>query len=503
MQVMARPIDDFAPKISSGIDAVDRVWGGLYEGGAYMVYGRVSNGRGLVSLLFSQIGAALDEKTLYVSTERSKDLIIQAASIGFDIRKAHRLGIFKLVRTTQLLKPHPDHKDDKYSPFDRLMSQVRSYAPTRLVLSDPSAFAGDIDPLSVAFRNAYARFLEQIEPLGTTVMLSLPEPASDEARRFTEFVMSMSTAGLYVGKRDDEAESGTHQLTLIPQIGHITRHRTLDWDLSALVARAERVESTYKALQGRIAASGGAFLLPEHKQIETAPRVEVHEVPLPPVPTEPPAPTEVVTSEPTPVIVEREYDDEIVVPHQTLDDLVDSSLDPVREMSDIGAATAASDGGDTSIVARVLDEVLRSPEAVVEIDSPPTHDSRAAFSSTLQTYFDAAAENRTDFLVVAMRVDAADVSAHEFAALCDSVAACSRDKDALFSDPRTRRLVLLMPESSADQAQALFASVKARLKQEGVGQGGSLLSKVSAIVVPNGNPFENAESFLGYVLDSE
>lgn len=317
--------------------------------------------------------------------------------------------------------------------------------------------------------------------------------------------MSMSTAGLYVGKRDEDAEEESHQLTLIPQIGHITRHRTVDWDLSALVARAERVESTYKALQGRIAALGGAFLLPEYKPRANTPQVEVHEVPPPPIPSEPPEPTEPVhvavdvgSPQSTSPVVEPDYDEEIVVPHKTLDDLVDASLDPARELAEVG-----QDASATSVVARVLDEVLRSPEPEVQVQTTTTGGSRDAFTTTLQQYFDATAENRTDFLVVAMRVDAPDVSAHEFAALCDSVAACSRDKDALYNDPRTRRLVLLMPESSADQAQALFTSVKARLRQEGVGQGGSLLSKVSAIVVPNGNPFESASAFLGYVLDSD
>ncbi len=506
---MARSVDDFAPKIPSGVDAVDREWGGLYDGGSYLAYGRMSNGRGLLSLRFAQIGAALEEKTLYVSSERSKDLIIQAASIGFDIRRAHRLGVFKLVRVPQLLKPHPDRVGERFSPFERLVSQVRSYRPKRLVVADAMTFAGKLDPLSGEFRAAYATFLEQIEPLGTTLMVTLPEPTNEVARRFTEFVMSRSTAAIFVGRSDAAETAQQYQLTLIPQIGHITRKHVVSWDLRSLVEKAEQVQASYLALKGRIEASAGAFLLPEAEH--TRPRLEITEV-VEPAPE--PVPEVVVATPPA--------EEEHVVSHQTLDDL---ARDPfVAEQ-------------EPSVVKRVLEDVLRKPmkafeprsaaasprPAKVEAPEPAENgrvavhddsgmnqapapgrvDEREGFSNSLQEYFNAASANEGEFLAVAMRVDQRDVSNHEFVLLCDGVSEALRSRHLLYTDHRRRRLVLIMPESTADQAQELFSDVKTILRGNGLPGAESLLRKVSAIVVPNGNPFSSAQEFLAYVLDGD
>lgn len=491
---MVRSVDEFAPKIPSGIDAIDRVWGGVYDGGVYLVYGRVSNGRGLVGLLFSQIGAALDERTLFVSADRSKDLIIQAASIGFDIRRAHRLGVFKLVRTEQLLRNPAESPSHDASAFDRLISQVRSFSPRRLVISDIMAFAGEMDPLSPTFRSMYIRFLDQIEPLGTTVVIMLPEPTSDVARRFTEFIMSRSTAAIFVGRDDDSAEVTDHQITLIPQIGHVTRKATVAWNLASLVRSAEQVDATYKALRGRIAASRASFLLPPPAAVLLTDTPEA----------EPVAPEPRRTAEPE--IVEE------FVPSQTLDEL----------------ATRASDPEPFSIVDRVLDEVLSAPittapgqasstapleqleEAHVRdepggdgVDVDLNRSGRTGFTRVLQSAFDTAAAHNTNFLLVAMRVDDTNVSPVEFLSISDGVSGAIRDKDALYADARRGRLVLMMPGASADHAQELFAVVKQQLRDQRLPRADELLRHVSAIVVPNGNPFGNAAEFLSYVLDGE
>jgi hypothetical protein len=501
----------------------------------------VSNGRGLVALLFSQIGAALGEKTLFVSSERSKDLIIQAASVGFDIRRAHRLGVFKLVRSEQLLRSYHaelpagpsateqpnatfpfDRSSEGTFAFDRLISQIRSFGPRRLVISDVMAFSGDLSPLSTEFRDAYNRFLEQLEPLGTTVFIMLPEPTSDVARRFTEFIMSRSTAAIFVGRDEDAPHPDRYQITLIPQIGHVTRKATITWALADLVQKAERVESTYQAILGRIAASRGSFLLPEaprseiviEEVIDNRPEVQDHED----LAEKADARMEPLSSEP-----------EDVVPAQTLEELADQDFDTQPGTP------------PTSVVDRVLGEALASP--ISQVSSTPRESatgsvpvvepanattpqlgyastrhvpggdgfdtrgdgasSRDGFAETLQSFYDSAAKHHTDFLLVAMRVDRTGVSPLEFLAISDGVSRALRDKDALYADPRNGRLVLLMPESTADHAQELFATVKDQLRRQGSPGSEELLRKVSAIVVPNGNPFGNAREFLSYVLDGE
>lgn len=497
---MLHSVEDFAPKIPSGIDAIDRAWGGLYEGGAYLVYGRVSNGRGLVSLLFSQIAAALGEKTLFVSSERSKDLVIQAASVGFDVRRAHRLGVFKLVRTDQLLRsqhaelpvapvsadtpsgePTADHSSDYNFAVDRLISQVRSFGPRRLVISDVMSFSGNVSPLSPEFRAAYNHFLEQLEPLGVTVFVMLPEPTSDVARRFTEFIMSRSTAAIFVGRDEQASDTDRYQITLIPQMGHVTRKATITWALADLVQKAERVESSYQTILGRIAASRGSFLLPESPKSE----IVIEEVIEHPTETEIPARTL------------EELATDLDVPDQPRPSVVDRVL---REAAETPIEPPTPVEPPTPI----------EPPAPVELPGgdgfhgrPNGASSRDGFTQTLQSFYESASTHHTDFLLVAMRVDRDGVSPLEFLALSDGVTHALRDKDALYADPRNGRLVLLLPESTADHAQELFAMVKNHLRSQGSAGAEDVLRKVSAIVVPNGNPFGSAQEFLSYVLDGD
>ena len=93
----------FAPKHLSGIDVIDNAWGGLYRGGSYLIYGRAASGRGLLTLMFTRTGAALQEPTLFISADRQKDLMIQAASLGFNLREAYENGIVRLMRVPPLM----------------------------------------------------------------------------------------------------------------------------------------------------------------------------------------------------------------------------------------------------------------------------------------------------------------------------------------------------------------------------------------------------------------
>ena len=71
--------------LPSGISLVDSAWGGFYRGGTYMLIGAHKTGRTLLGLQFALESAKQKEVCLYFTNMRPKDLMIQAASIDFDL----------------------------------------------------------------------------------------------------------------------------------------------------------------------------------------------------------------------------------------------------------------------------------------------------------------------------------------------------------------------------------------------------------------------------------
>ena len=72
--------------IKSGFNLIDKEWGGIYRGGSYLLIGPRKSGRTLLGLQFAIESAKANEVCLYFTNMRPKDLMIQAASINFDIQ---------------------------------------------------------------------------------------------------------------------------------------------------------------------------------------------------------------------------------------------------------------------------------------------------------------------------------------------------------------------------------------------------------------------------------
>jgi len=89
----------------------------------------------------------------------------------------------------------------------------------------------------------------------------------------------------------------------------------------------------------------------------------------------------------------------------------------------------------------------------------------------------------------------------DFDFLMDLVREELRAEDDMLVQPERERLVIFLADSPADQAQRFFARLKDRLRSESPVQADHLLHSVSAIVVPDGKPFESVSDFLTYALD--
>ena len=72
--------------LPSGISLIDKAWGGLYQGGTYLLVGAHKSGRTTLALEFVKECVEQKEVCLYFTTRRPKDLILHAVSINFDLQ---------------------------------------------------------------------------------------------------------------------------------------------------------------------------------------------------------------------------------------------------------------------------------------------------------------------------------------------------------------------------------------------------------------------------------
>ncbi|NNE35873.1 MAG: hypothetical protein HKN13_11575 [Rhodothermales bacterium] len=466
---------EFAPKITSGVDVVDRAWGGLFRGGSYLVYGRVSNGRGLLALAFEQAGVAVGERAMFVSNSRQKDLLIQSTAIGFNVAEAGRDQLFRHVRTNDL---SPANREDVGARIDHLIDLILEFKPARLVVNDLVSLINVGKDVSLGdFQKHFVKLLEQIEPIDTTALFTLPDPGNKSARKLAEYIMSRCAGAIHVGPR--EADTRGYRLTLLPQIGHVTRRTTVAWPLHDVVAQFEDIEGSYRLLK-RQATDVSERLDSDRKATV--------EVPLPE--DQPVVPDAPVT--PDQSLLEMTTTTETVAP-STIDDLA-TGIGPVESYPTALTLEEAQSG----VEHRRLSSVVSTKRSVSDFQS------RTHFRSVLESQYEKVSSHGGQFLLVAMRVDPSreSVRPFDFEFLSSVVLATLRAKDEAFVDLQRERLVILFPDSTADDSQEFFSRVRARLRRDAPHQATHLLNLVSAIVVPNGNPFNDADGFLKYVLDS-
>ncbi|GAB5520408.1 MAG: hypothetical protein RhofKO_26590 [Rhodothermales bacterium] len=593
---METPTVAFAPKILSGIDTVDQYWGGMYRGGSYLLYGRASSGRGLLTLLHAQMGVILEETSVFISVRRPKDLMIEAASIGFNLWQAHEAGLVKLLRIPPMLNEQQVGDDGLEKAIQDLVKIISEHQPNRLVIDDFTPF--------VKFRSfermkkAFIYMLEQIDSLDTTITLVMAEPNSDAAQRIVGFMQKQVTGSIHIEPMDDANPNSTlRRITLVPNIGHIRHKEIIDWDLANLVVPEDASMGAPEPLVARPVLARPAFAeepaapvghveidepmepiaLPEatlppaepapaldfelpdfgdeedemsffeniwnddeETATEEAPAqpVVIAETPvmepsieLPPAPVSifddeenddeelPPAPEPSVgfTSRAIPLGRKAREADAVPAPTPEPKPMVPASA-PARvaytPQPPVLPAAPAPEPTPTPMVPSLDPATLRADTSAPQPVPTPNpaglnrlqHTDRDAFRARLQQHFHRRDVADTPFLLVAMRMDRSEgrtARPFDFEFILDLVNDSLRAQDDLLVDLERERLIVLLADSKPDEAQRFFSRLKARLREEAPTQADHLLHSVSAIVVPDGRPFQNAEEFLTYALDED
>jgi len=208
--------------ITSGFQLVDGKWGGIYRGGSYIIVGPRKSGRTLLGLQFAIESAKSSEVCLYFTNMRPKDLMIQAASLNFDIQSYMNKNLLIVVRVAP-----PNDIYDMYNPDDYLIEYVNDiitvvnqYNPNRIIFDELTPYIGfkSLDLL----RDVFLHTLETIEERNITSVFVIGEPATQKAQEIVNLLTDNVTGTIFLKKHDEKISGKYYGGTVIitPNVGH-------------------------------------------------------------------------------------------------------------------------------------------------------------------------------------------------------------------------------------------------------------------------------------------
>ncbi len=208
--------------ISSGFALIDKKWGGMYRGGSYMIIGPRKSGRTLLALQFALETAKSSEICLYFTNMRPKDLMIQAASLNFDIQSYMNKNLLIVVRISPPNEiydsPNPDDLLIDY--MNDIITVVNQYNPERIIFDELTPYVGfrDVNLL----RDVFVHLLEKIEEKNITSLFIVGEPATQKAQQIVDSLSGSTTANIFLKKNAEKHSGQYHGGTAIitPNVGH-------------------------------------------------------------------------------------------------------------------------------------------------------------------------------------------------------------------------------------------------------------------------------------------
>lgn len=217
--------------IPSGFSFLDKKWGGIYRGGSYLVVGPRKSGRTLLALQFASESAKNSETCLYFTNMRPKDLMIQAASLNFDIQAYMNQNLLVVVRIASPNEiyevPNPDDYLAEYL-YD-IVTVVNQYKPSRIVFDELTPYIG--------FRNinmlhdVFLKTLEEIEDRNINSFFIVGEPATQKAQLIVDTLAHVVTGSIILKKKVDKYAGQFYGGTvyLIPNVGHTEGQFSADY----------------------------------------------------------------------------------------------------------------------------------------------------------------------------------------------------------------------------------------------------------------------------------
>lgn len=207
--------------LSSGFSMIDKHWGGVYRGGSYVVVGQRKSGRTLLGLQFALESAKSSEVCLYFTNMRPKDLMIQAASLNFDIQSYMNKNLIVVVRVAPPSEISDIHNHDEFLTeyLNDISTVVAQYNPGRIIFDELTPYIGfrNLELL----RDVFLHTLENIEDRDVTSLFVIGEPATERASALVETITQVVTGVIYLRKAADEKDQNkVGNVTIRPNVGH-------------------------------------------------------------------------------------------------------------------------------------------------------------------------------------------------------------------------------------------------------------------------------------------
>lgn len=252
--------------ISSGFTLIDENWGGIYRGGSYIILGPRKSGRTLLGLQMAAEAAKASEICLYFTNMRPKDLMIQAASLNFDIQSSMNKNLIVVVRVAPPNEiydvPNPDDYLIEY--LNDIVTVVNQYNPSRIIFDELTPYIG-FQSLDLLHR-AFLHTLETVEDRNITSFFVVGEPATQKAQQIIEVVAQAVTATIHLKKQAEKIQDRYHGGTVIisPNVGHTEGQFSAKYiiepykGVSTVVPEPEKQMISVQPEQGMPQTQGGA-----------------------------------------------------------------------------------------------------------------------------------------------------------------------------------------------------------------------------------------------------
>lgn len=208
--------------ISSGFKFIDKNWGGVYRSGSYLLIGQRKTGRTLLGLQFALEAAKQNEVCLFFTNMRPKDLMIQAASLNFDIQSYMNQNLIIVVRVAPPNDVYSMQNPDEYlvEYLNDIITVVNQYNPSRIIFDELTPYIGfrNLDLL----KDVFLHTLETIEEREITSLFVVGDPATPKSKELVDVLASSVTGLIYLRKQDENEEYGFNRgrVTITPNVGH-------------------------------------------------------------------------------------------------------------------------------------------------------------------------------------------------------------------------------------------------------------------------------------------
>jgi KaiC/GvpD/RAD55 family RecA-like ATPase len=204
----------------SGISFIDEAWGGFYKGGTYLLIGPKKSCRTFFSLQYARECVNKQETCLYFTTRRPKDLMINAASIDFDLQNYMNQNLIVIIRVSNPMEIEEVKEMDEYLTeyLNDIITVVEQYQPKKIVFDELTPFIGfnNINLLGKVF----LRTVEAIEEKNITSLFILSEPVTPAAELIVDTLSRFTTGIISMKKEDDTNGIMRGKITITPNVGH-------------------------------------------------------------------------------------------------------------------------------------------------------------------------------------------------------------------------------------------------------------------------------------------